>query len=384
MKVAFLANGPGEVWGWCRPLILEAASRGWETEVHLLPCPYASGRESEALSSLPAKIFRHRTALLAFKFFTKKMNYDVALQLGGDLMFGRFLAWRQNCPLVCYSYGRKKGMEHCARVLTSRRGLYEFEGLEAVGDLVLDSLDGGEPKPWKAPCGKRVVAFPGSRPNIRNRAFPLLQGIKKRFAERDPSVEIRVLLSPFAEEQEAQKWRDAGFSVWQGTTPAGIKDADLALTQPGTNTLELMYCELPFIVTVPFSFLRLMPLSGLVGMMDKMPFGAAIREFIIRHGLPRYKGRTAWPNRLAIAGGRESFLPELIGEYESEDIADAALNLLEDKGCLAGQKIRLHELAAQVEPGAPRKICDILENLCAGRADGKNFNPPDDHEVRHG
>ncbi len=360
MKVAFLANGPGEVWGWCRPLIHEAERRGWETDVHLLPCPYASGREMEALSSLDARIFSHHTAFDAFKSFSKKMNYDVALQLGGDLMFGRWLARRQNCPLVCYSYGRKKGMEHCEKILTSRPGLFEADRLEIVGDLVLDSLDPGEPADWNAPRGKRVAAFPGSRPNIRNRAFPLLQGIKKRFSQRDPSIEIRVLLSPFAQSDETQKWRDEGFSVWQGTTPAGIFGADLAMTQPGTNTLELMYCELPFMVTIPFSFLRLMPLSGLVGMIDKIPFlGGALREGIIRHGLPRYIGKTAWPNRLVT----ESFVPELIGEYEPEDIADAALKALDDKEGLISQKKRLHELAAQVEPGAPEKICNILERM---------------------
>ncbi len=378
MRAAFLANGPGEVWGWCRPLILEASRRGWETDVHLLPCPYASGREMQALSRLRARVFSHASALAAFRDFATRKGfasggkYDVVLQLGGDLMFGRFLAWREKCPLVCYSYGRKKGMEHCTRVLTSRPGLFEAERLEIVGDLVLDSLERGEVSEWNAPRGKRIAAFPGSRPSIRDRAFSLLQGIKRRFAQIDPSVELRVLLSPFAHTDEAQKWRDAGFTVWQGTTPAGINGADLALTQPGTNTLELMYCELPFIVTVPYSFLRLMPLSGVVGMIDKIPFaGAWVRETIIRRGLPKYIGKTAWPNRLVsihkdevlMNTEKEGFISELIGEYEGEDIADAAAEILADEKKLAGIKLRLHELAAQVKPGAPQKICDILENI---------------------
>ncbi len=360
MKAAFLANGPGEVWGWCRPLILEASRRGWNVDVHLLPCPYASGREFEALSVLPARIFRHGSALAAFKTFSRAADYDAVLQLGGDLMFGRYLARRRKCPLICYSYGLKKGMKHCAKVLTSRPGLFRVDGLEAVGDLVLDSLDPGTPAPWTAPEGKRVAVFPGSRPNIRSRAFPLLRGIKNCLAAKDPAVELRVLLSPFAEESETQMWRDGGFSVWNGTTPAGIAGADLALTQPGTNTLELMYCAQPLMVAIPYSFLRLMPLSGLVGMIDKIPrVGPALREKIIRSKLPRYAGKTAWPNRLA----RESFVPELIGEYTAEDIADAALKALSDKDGLEAQRKRLRELAGQVAPGAPEKICNILERM---------------------
>ncbi len=398
MKAAFLANGPGEVWGWCRPLIAEAVRRGWETDVHLLPCPYASGRESEALSRSCGRVFSHASALGAFKFFSKKLDYDVVLQLGGDLMFGRWLAWRQNCPLACYSYGRKKGMEHCEKVLTSRAGLLDFDGAIVVGDLVLDSLDEGVPGDWKAPPGERIAAFPGSRPNIRDGAFALLQGIRNRFAQRDASIEVRVLLSPFARESEAQKWSDAGFSVWQGTTPAGIKGADLVMTQPGTNTLELMYCEQPFIVTIPYSFLRLMPRSGIIGMIGRIPlFGGALREAVIRTRLPKYIGKTAWPNRLACLKNNSVLkaengpnrlaclknnsvlnaengpnrpaadgpVPEVIGDYRPEEIADIAFEVLKDKEGLLAQKRRLHVLAAGVERGAPKRICDVLEGMTA-------------------
>ncbi len=362
MNIALLANGPGEVWGWCRPFLAEAHGRRWTVDVHLLPCPYASGRELDALKTLSKRVYLHRSSFEALSSFWRECGYDAVLQMGGDLLFGRFLAWRQNAPLACYSYGRKKGMDRCERVLSSRPGLYRAPRLEVVGDLVLDSLDPGAPAPWNAPIGKRVAVFPGSRPQIRSKAFLLLQDIRSHIRERDAEVELRVLLSPFCDDSEVENWRENGFSIWLGTTPAGISGADLALTQPGTNTLELMYCRQPFAVTVPFSFLRQMPLSGLVGMLDAIPgFGAMLRERVIRRGIPRYIGKTAWPNRLS----DRAFVPELIGEYSAEDLARAVLSLLSRPEELARQKEELDALSKGVEPGAPARICDILERMTA-------------------
>lgn len=362
MNLALLANGPGEVWGWCRPFILNVAKKGWNVDVHLLPCPFASGRELDALSTMPAHILRHSSTVDAFLSFTSAKGYDAVLQFGGDLIFGRFLAWKCKVPLACYSYGRKNGMKHCAAVMTSREGLFKADRMEIVGDLVLDSLDIGTPGEWKAPIGSRIAAFPGSRPQIRKKAFYLLKGIRDRLVKLIPDVEIRVLLSPFSEQDEVPMWVKEGFSVWQGTTPDGIKGADLALTQPGTNTLELMYCEQPFAVTIPFSFIRQIPISGLIGILTQIPIlGPAAREKYIRKRLPRYIGKTAWPNRLAGC----QFAPEIIGEYSPADIAEKVAEILSDSGGLAKQRKKLHELAVQVKYGAPQRICDILERMVA-------------------
>lgn len=363
MRAAFLANGPGEVWGWCRPLMKEAAARNWTVDVHLLPCPFASGREINALSRFPGTVVRHKTAAGALKCFLRAEKYDAVLQLGGDLLFGRFLAWKQDIPLACYSYGYKKGMKRCERVLTSRPECFSFDGLECVGDLVLDSLDPGIPLDWNAPQGKRLAIFPGSRPNIRQKAFFFLKDVRSHLIKIDAELELRVLLSPFSEKDESRLWSESGFSVWTGTTPAGIHGADLALTQPGTNTLELMYCGQPFVVTLPFSFLRQMPVAGLVGMLDRIPWiGGALRERIIRKALPRHIGKMSWPNRLA----QESFIPEFIGEYSASQLAGELIRVLRSPESLKTQRKRLHDLASAAVPGVPAKICDILERMAAG------------------
>ena len=363
MKLAVLANGPGEVWGWSRPVIFEAASRGWTVDVHLLPCPFASGKEYDVLSSRPVKLYRHKSTYGAFRKMMEDRAYDAILQLGGDLLFGRFLAWRHSAPLACYSYGLKKGMRHCDKVLTSRPGLYDAENMEIVGDLVLDSLDRANGLPWRAPEGRRLVFFPGSRANIRRKAFALLNRISAYLKERDRHIEARVLLSPFSDGSEIQIWREAGFSVWKGSMPAGISGADLAITQPGTNTLELMYCAQPFMIVAPFSFVREVPLSGLAGMVDAIPWlGSSLREVFVLRRAQKFAGRSAWPNRLS----RETVVPELVGEFTPEEIAEEILKALKDSEGLSKQRRLLRGLAEEVLPGAPSKICDILERMAAG------------------
>lgn len=364
MKTAVFANGPGEVWGWCRPVIDECARRGWEADIHLLPCPYASGHELDALNGFPARVFLHKTVKDALFRPSQIRDYDAVLQLGGDLLFGRTLAYRRKLPLACYSYGYKQGMKSCDVVMTSRSGLFEAPNLEIVGDLVLDGLDGnGEMTEWKAPEKKRLVLFPGSRPAIRQQSFGMLCAFRKRMLQLDPGVEMRVMMSPFTSEDEFHLWSDEGFPVYSGPAASGVKGATLAFTQPGTNTLELMYCGLPHVVAIPYDFLRVMPLSGLTGLIGNIPvLGAKLREAIIRSRMPRYAGRTAWCNRMS---GR-SIVPELIGEYSYSDLACEVLKIMQDTAGLEKMKKELGGLASEVEPGSPVRICDILERMTAG------------------
>lgn len=360
MRIALLANGPGEVWGWCRPLIEEAVMRGWQIDVHLLPCQFASGKEQQVIAALPVGLYRHSSALAAMKNMFSPLGYSAVLQLGGDLMFGRYLAWRNSAPLACYSYGAKKGMKHCQRIMTSRSGLYSAESLKVVGDLVLDSLESPADVPWNVPQGGRIAVFPGSRPNIRNKAFELLNEICSCMRQASEVFEFRVLLSAFSDDEEILRWKNAGFSVWKGPMPAGISGADLAVTQPGTNTLELMYCAQPLIILAPISFSNEVPLSGIAGIVGGIPWlGSRLkRAFALRYAR-KIAGRAAWPNRLY----GKTFIPELIGEYGAPEIAREICACLHDAQGLRRQKEILEKLAEEVLPGAPQRICDILERM---------------------
>jgi len=114
-----LTNGPGELWGWARPVVKELKRDGHEVDLVLLPCQFASGAEERISSFLGADRVtppeRFREALSV-----RGRPCDCVLQLGGDLLYGRLLARDGKIPLFSYSYGPKKGLKACREVFTLR------------------------------------------------------------------------------------------------------------------------------------------------------------------------------------------------------------------------------------------------------------------------
>ena len=86
--------------------------------------------------------------------------------------------------------------------------------------------------------------------------------------------------------------------------------ADLALTIPGTNTVELSSMGVPMVVTIPLNHPEEIPLEGLVGMISDLPLiGRPLKKRL----LPKFQAKikfTAWPNRLA-----GEFCPERSGSF---------------------------------------------------------------------
>ncbi len=318
-----LANGPGEVWGWARPLLREILRRGDVPELCLLPCQFASGREKEAVERhLPVKVY----PLSGRKFFLepRKGGYSGIIQLGGDLFFGRYFSWRCGCPLATYTYGWKKGLRNCDLVATAFETMKKSlenrgQPVYVTGDLVASALE-ADPHDfsWSAPEGRRVVFFPGSRKIIREAALSYALDFRRALLERLPEVEITALLSPFSDPEEPFLWQREGFRTATTDTGGVLAGADAALTQPGTNTLELLHTCTPGMVVVPDRFLSLIPLPGILGGLDRIVFlGSWIRHAGIRHLRSSLKDYLAWPNRI---GGRE-ILPERTGPCLPEDLA---------------------------------------------------------------
>ena len=52
-SVLLLVNGPGELWGWGRPLAAALRRQGMEVRLRLLPCQFAGGEEGLLLARLP-------------------------------------------------------------------------------------------------------------------------------------------------------------------------------------------------------------------------------------------------------------------------------------------------------------------------------------------
>jgi len=211
------------------------------------------------------------------------------------------------------------------------------------------------------------LLFPGSRPAIRNLSLKWFVKVTRHVNTLIPGVRFTTLFSPFVPENEMPVWKDAGLNPVKSdtATPIGIatmagsamRTADYALTQPGTNTLEMMHCGLPALVAVPFDFLDAAPVSGLGRLVSRVPLlGKTIKEWKVRQSLRRFGGFLSWPNRIA---GR-AILDEAIGNLTPYDLAERVAASLEDKKKLACVRGELLKLSG--EGGAASRLCDAAEN----------------------
>ncbi|MCL2010597.1 MAG: cdisaccharide synthetase, partial [Synergistaceae bacterium] len=256
MKVALLTNGPGELWGWVRPVIAELRNREHSVSLWLLPCQFASGHERAVASGLGAdKLEGPCSGAWTWRALAQEKT-DCVLQLGGDLLFGRRLAERAGAPLLCYAYDFKKGMEH-ARVFTACHSMAKSINaklktpVQVIGDLVKDSLLLERGKETAAAGSQErsgpphVLLFPGSRQAIRKLALKWFVEVTGRAKTLVPDVRFTTLFAPFVTEKEFPIWENAGLNPIRSCAATAMKLADYALTQPGTNTLEMMHCGLP-------------------------------------------------------------------------------------------------------------------------------------------
>ena len=383
-----LTNGPGELWGWVRPFAAELLHRRWDVSLRILPCQFASGEERRIALSLgipdvsgPESSFRTAISLRNFGKGGNGAPPDAVVQLGGDLLWGRMLAASARAPLFCYSYGRKNGMERCTAFFTAYREMAESiassgEGqalqrtgrILVAGDLAAELPDASVRAPDReddiAGEGPRVAFFPGSREHIREYAVPLIRETAAELRESFPSLDARIILSPFASPGEEEAFHRSGdLTPVRGGSKESLRGVDFAVTQPGTNTLELMHCSVPFLVAVPFSSLRHIPLPGVAGALAKIPLvGPALREAVLK-AKGRRTGFLAWPNRLA---GRE-VVDEMIGEISARDVAGRVEKRLLDEEYLSRTKKTLAALSSSAPRNAAAFMADHIERMLAER-----------------
>ena len=321
-RVTVLANGPGELWGWARPVVKELKRDGHEVDLVLLPCQFASGAEERISSFLGADRVTPPGRFREVLSGRGRPPCDCVVQLGGDLLYGRLLARDGKIPLFSYSYGPKKGLKACREVFTAFEGMArQFGGsvpARVVGDLVPDALamDTGD-SPWGAP-GLKVAVFPGSRPAIRRKALPYMTEFLAAARRLLPGAQWVVLLFPFGEGQEAVQWEEAGFEVTTAGTGVVLAGADVALTQPGTNTLEMFHAGVPSVVALPEDFIAQIPPPVLLAPLFALPWlGPALKLRAFRRYIGR-KGFLCWPNRLL---GRDLY-PEVTGRMSVAELAE--------------------------------------------------------------
>ena len=362
MRITISTNGPGELWGWVRPVTAEFRKRGHTISLWILPCQFSSGHEREAASLLGVDKLEGPASASRIWQDVAYEKTDRIIQLGGDIHFGLRMSEMSEAPLTCYTYGPRKNIDGVKLLTAYRSQAKNIDNVEAIGDLVKDALamdmnttgilSWNWPKIENSP---RILFLPGSRPAIRNAALDWLIDVHLCLKKKIPDVRVRSLFSQFMPESEFGRWHKAGLNPIRSGAGIAMREADYALTQPGTNTFELMHCGLPALVVAPEKFLKFVPVAGMLGFLANLPvIGMKLRKIAALRIIERWGGYISLPNRIS----DHKVMSELYGDVTPEDAAEEIFAHLNDHEGL--MKTREEFLSLSGDSGAASRLADIV------------------------
>jgi Lipid-A-disaccharide synthetase len=396
-ELILCTNGPGELYTWAGPMLRAVRKSRVDLRVvlSLLPCPFASGQELRIARDLGFDAVTTVPEYLAFaaggpRPAAYQGSSGLVLQLGGDAMHAVRIAQRLKRPVWRYSFepywnaGLEKLFVHDLRTLEKAQKSSPHHQLENIGNLTADALAFQTPAP-KLP-GLDVLIMAGSRRFEVIHMLGLFAAVAERIAARLPEVRFHWSRSKLLTDQalevafSAQKVLDVGgvavrLEGNQLVTPDGVtihiadeeeryglmKTADLALTIPGTNTLELGIAGVPSVVCLPLQKPELIPIEGPLQYIAAIPvLGPWLKRKAALAVLSKYKF-VALPNMIA----DEAIQPELRGDVTPEWIANESLKLLESPEVRTQIRSRLE--ATMPKPGAANRLAErVIERLEPG------------------
>ena len=360
MRVTILTNGPGELWGWVRPVASELRKRGHSISLWLLPCPFSSGHEREAASLLGVEKLEGPSSASVIWNGVANERTDSIIQMGGDIAFGLRMAKSSGASLTVYSYRHKKNIPG-AKLLTAYPEQITFPETVSIGDLVKDAVNmdavPSALNSWnwhKDIDSPRILFLPGSRPNIRKAALHWLCELRDEILRLIPNARIRSLVPQFMPENEIVTWRKEGLEPVRAGAGVAMRNSDYAVTPPGTNNFEMMHSGLPGLVIAPEKFLAHIPVSGVAAFFTGLPIvGNFIRLKALLHTVKKWNGFISLPNRTF----KKNILSELWGNVNPAMIAERVKRDIDDTEGL--KAVREELLKHSGNEGASVRLCDI-------------------------
>jgi hypothetical protein len=312
VKIAFTCNGPGETAGWFRPLYaaLRALDPTLEAYVFLVPDDYASGAEAAAI----ARWFPEVRTFAPAEYVRFALGRDIAgvpervdrvQYLGGDLLHAVRVHARLGGVASSYKFSRKAYRDRFARVFAvdekNRAQLVSWatpaDRIAVTGNLAIDAaFDEAGP-----PVAERegIVLFPGSRKGEVRHLWPFFVGIANELRRYVPGIPITFALSPFtADEVLAQSLAAGGDPRFYAPQATLVRDGErrairvdatgeefaverdgmraaqrsrLAISIPGTKTMEFAALGVPALVVVPKNAPELATINGILQYIDRIP-----------------------------------------------------------------------------------------------------------------
>ena len=401
MRIAFTANGPGEVAGWFRPLVRRLYERDPDLEVWLfcVPDDYATGYESELAGRLfpSAHVYDPKTYLriaLGRGAADLPDRVDVVQYLGGDLMHALRVHGRLGGVASTYKFSKRGYRNRFARFYAVDEKNVEqlrawdapADRIERVGNLAIDGalLEAAQPLEPGAPEGG-ILVMPGSRDYEVDNLIPFFFTMALRIARERPDVPVAFGLSPFTPLADVRRaierggdprvWARRGtliqedgraflatddgaqrFAILHNALAAALR-ARLVVTIPGTKCIELAALGVPMIAITPLNAPEKITFNGPLTYLDRIPLVGPPLKRAVAVGVSRRFRYHTQPN---IDAG-ESLLCELHGTLTPGRVAHVALERLADHAWLASSGERLAALYADHVGAADRMAESLIE-----------------------
>lgn len=193
-----------------------------------------------------------------------------------------------------------------------------------------------------------MAILAGSRDRFFRALVPYFMRAASALAAKRPGITFHVITAEFlspgvvAEMQAdvSHRWPTLRV-VWDTADPwTALARADLALTIPGTNTVELAILGVPFAVIVPVEMLDRVPTEGLLEYIGRIPgLGRLIKRVAVRWYFSRPR-LVALPN---LRAGR-AIVPEWIGRWTPSELANRVGELLDDAPRRAAMRVDLRQV----------------------------------------
>jgi lipid-A-disaccharide synthase len=305
----------------------------------------------------------------------------VVVSLGGAGAHATALARRLGAPAFKYAFvpARTRGLERLFVHDDATRRKARLLGVpadrvEVIGNLVADAVQSGGDV--GTPGSPHVLLMAGSRDAFAVHLIPFVLAVADRLAERFPGARFVWPVPRMLRPETLQAGIDGDFrATFGGTrarragdrvvTEAGtvveladegaryahMRAADVALTIPGTNTLELGIAGVPSVVVLPLNRPEVIPLEGPGHWLSLLPVvGVPLKRRAVRLFVERLRYPVSLPNQFA----GEALMVEVKGVIDPDGVAARVAALLDDPEDRARRRARL--LATMPRPGAADRL----------------------------
>jgi hypothetical protein len=393
------SNGPGELYAWVKPVL--AAWRRVEPDLRvsiaLVPCQFAGGGEERLARSFDVdQVVNVRELLMALAQRKAPAGLSggpgaLVLGLGGEARYATALAARLGAPAFRYSFeptparGLERLFVHDERTRERAAGKLRGEAkarVETVGNLVADAVAATSPTPQ--PGSPHILLMASSRDAFARHLIPMILGVTESLQQRYPDarfvwpvpgslsaealqagLEARHLssLGGVGAVREGNLLRTASGAVLEMVGEheryQHMLAADVALTIPGTNTLELGIAGVPTLMVVPLNRPEIIPLEGAAHWLGVLPLlGTPLKRAAVRAMARRLPGPLSLPNRIS----GQALVEERIGVLSISEISNALSDLIEARERRDWIRSQLSE--SMPKRGAAEQLVSRLRTLC--------------------